>query len=107
MHAKAIVQRLSDLTRSASQYVRQLIQKYAPHAVSLLKIACGTVQYLSRLRHHYIVEGLERRSLGAGPRLFLGVVLHQTDMLAAGLSIEYNPKEPFGRGSYAACKDAV
>jgi ubiquinone/menaquinone biosynthesis C-methylase UbiE len=39
--------------------LQAILQRYAPRAVSLLDVACGTGRHLECLREHYRVEGLD------------------------------------------------
>jgi SAM-dependent methyltransferase len=72
--------------------LRAVLQKYAPTAVSLLDVACGTGRHLECLREHYQVEGLDLSAdlLRTARQRCPGVPFHQANMVDFSLSRRFD-----------------
>ena len=70
-----------------AEQVRELIRAHAPHARSLLDVACGTGRHLASLRGDLDVEGLDvsEGMLAVASRRLPGVRLHRDDMASFDL----------------------
>lgn len=68
---------------AASAELHAVIQRYNPHAQSLLDVACGTGRHLEHLRAWYDVEGLDinEELLATAGRRCPDVPLHHADMV--------------------------
>ena len=69
--------------RAAVEQLHQVIQLRAPHAATLLDVACGTGQHLKHFQEFYDVEGLDLdgRLLAAARERCPGVPFHEASML--------------------------
>ena len=63
--------------------LQAILQRYAPRAVSLLDVACGTGRHLECLREHYQAEGLDLSAelLRIARQRCAGVPFHQANMV--------------------------
>ena len=63
--------------------LQAILQRYAPRAVSLLDVACGTGRHLECLRKHYQAEGLDLSAelLRIARQRCAGVPFHQANMV--------------------------
>lgn len=68
------------------------IRRYAPHAKTLLEVACGTGAHLENLRRDFSVEGLDlsREMLAVAHRRLPRVPLHEGDLLTFDLGRRFD-----------------
>jgi SAM-dependent methyltransferase len=72
--------------------LRAVLLRYAPRAVSLLDVTCGTGRHLECLREHYQVEGLDLSAdlLRTARQRCPGVPFHQANMVDFSLSRRFD-----------------
>jgi SAM-dependent methyltransferase len=77
---------------AASRLLTDLVDEHAPHAASLLDVACGTGGHLERLASRFDVAGLEQSTemLELAGRRCPGTELHQGDLTDFDLGRSYD-----------------
>jgi SAM-dependent methyltransferase len=76
----------------AAERIHTLIRARAPHATTLLDVACGTGRHLAHLQAHYRVEGfdLSPALLGVARRRCPSVRFHLGDMVTMDLGTRFD-----------------